>query len=48
MQARGLSPVRRHGRAGHFNIFLPTGDAKFGDTDYAIDSNSMYKLRRAT
>ncbi len=27
-----------------FNIFLPTGDAKFGNTDYALDSNSMYDL----
>ena len=27
-----------------FNLFLPTGDAKFGRTDYAIDSNSMYKV----
>jgi multidrug efflux pump subunit AcrB len=25
-------------------LFLPTGDAKFGDMDYAIDSNSMYDL----
>jgi multidrug efflux pump subunit AcrB len=23
---------------------MPTGDAKFGDTDYAIDSNSMYNV----
>jgi multidrug efflux pump subunit AcrB len=27
-----------------YNVFLPTGDAKFGDTDYAIDSNAMFKL----
>ncbi len=26
-----------------FNVFLPTGDAKFGNTDYAIDSNSLIK-----
>ena len=26
------------------NIFLPAGDAKFGGTDYALDSNSMYEL----
>ena len=25
------------------NVFLPTGDAKFGDLDYVIDSNSMYE-----
>ena len=28
----------------NYNVFLPTGDAKFGDTDYAIDSNSMFDL----
>ena len=27
-----------------YNIFLPTGSAKFGKTDYALDSNSMYEL----
>src|SRR5262249_3978956 len=27
-----------------YNIFLPTGGAKFGITDYALDSNSMYEL----
>ena len=27
-----------------YNLFLPTGDAKFGNLDYAIDSNSMYAL----
>src|SRR5205823_3683584 len=26
------------------NVFLPTGSAKFGETDYAIDSNSMFDL----
>ncbi len=25
-----------------YNVFLPTGDAKFGDIDFAIDSNSMF------
>src|SRR4029077_18961414 len=25
-------------------IFLPTGGAKIGDIDYALDSNSMYEL----
>src|SRR5262249_5966518 len=25
-------------------VFLPTGDAKFGKMDYALDSNSMYEL----
>ena len=42
MQARGLSPTDVMNAIDNYNLFLPTGDAKFGDTDYAIDSNSMY------
>jgi multidrug efflux pump subunit AcrB len=42
LQARGLSPLDVMRSMDDFNVFLPTGDAKFGDTDYAIDSNSMY------
>ncbi len=41
MQARGLSPVDVMRAMDNYNVFLPTGDAKFGTTDYAIDSNSM-------
>ncbi len=44
MQARGLSPIDVMNAMDNFNVFLPTGDAKFGDTDYAIDSNSLYDL----
>jgi multidrug efflux pump subunit AcrB len=44
MMARGLSPVDVMNAMDRFNVFLPTGDAKFGDTDYAIDSNSLYDL----
>ena len=44
MQARGLSPIDVMDAMDNFNVFLPTGDAKFGDTDYAIDSNSLYDL----
>ncbi|MGO9108411.1 MAG: efflux RND transporter permease subunit [Thermoguttaceae bacterium] len=44
MQARGLSPVDVMTALDSYNLFLPTGDAKFGGTDYAIDSNSMYEL----
>ncbi len=44
MQARGLSPLDVMKAMDNYNLFLPAGDAKFGDTDYAIDSNSMYDL----
>lgn len=44
MQARGLSPVDVMKALDSYNLFLPTGDVKFGETDYAIDSNSMYEL----
>ena len=44
MQARGLSPLDVMKALDSYNLFLPTGDAKFGGTDYAIDSNSMYEL----
>jgi len=44
MQARRLSPVDVMKSLDDFNLFLPTGDAKFGNIDYAIDSNSMYDL----
>jgi multidrug efflux pump subunit AcrB len=44
MQSRDLSPVDLMNAIDRFNLFLPTGDAKFGKTDYALDSNSMYEL----
>ena len=44
LQARQLSPVGVMNALDSFNLFLPTGDAKFGTMDYAIDSNSMYDL----
>ena len=44
MQARGLGPIDVMNAMDSFNVFLPTGDAKFGDTDYAIDSNSLYDV----
>src|SRR5262249_56118689 len=40
MQARGLSPLDVMKVMDDYNVFLPTGDIKLGDTDYAIDSNS--------
>ncbi|HVX60497.1 MAG TPA: efflux RND transporter permease subunit [Pirellulales bacterium] len=44
LQARGLSPLDVMNALDAYNIFLPTGDAKFGTMDVAIDSNSMYDL----
>jgi len=44
LQARGLSPIDVMDALDNYNLFLPTGDAKIGDTDYALDSNSMYDL----
>jgi multidrug efflux pump subunit AcrB len=44
MQARNLSAVDLMNAISGSNLFLPTGDAKFGKFDYALDSNSMYKL----
>jgi multidrug efflux pump subunit AcrB len=42
MQARNLSAVDVMNALNAGNVFLPAGDAKFGDLDYVIDSNSMY------
>src|SRR6476660_9738647 len=36
MQARNLSPQDVMDAIDKYNIFLPTGDAKFGKTDYAL------------
>jgi multidrug efflux pump subunit AcrB len=44
LQARHLSPLDVMKAVDDYNIFLPTGSAKFGDTDYAIDSNSMFDV----
>jgi multidrug efflux pump subunit AcrB len=44
MLARNLSPLDLMRAIDQYNIFLPTGDAKFGKMDYALDSNSMYEL----
>jgi multidrug efflux pump subunit AcrB len=46
LQVRNLSAVDVMNAIDRYNIFLPAGDVKIGDTDYALDSNSMYKLIR--
>ncbi len=44
LQARHLSPQDVMRAVDEYNVFLPTGSAKFGKTDYAIDSNSMFDV----
>ena len=44
LQARNLSPTDVMDALDRSNVFLPTGDAKLGEVDYALDSNSMYDL----
>ena len=44
LQARHLSPLDVMNAVDDYNVFLPAGSAKFGDIDYAIDSNSMFDL----
>jgi multidrug efflux pump subunit AcrB len=41
LQARHLSPLDVMNALDDYNVFLPAGSAKFGTTDYAVDSNSM-------
>jgi multidrug efflux pump subunit AcrB len=42
MQARHLGPLDVMQAMDNYNIFLPTGSVKLGETDYAVDSNSMF------
>jgi multidrug efflux pump subunit AcrB len=44
MQARQITLTDVMNALDRYNLFMPTGDAKFGDTDFAIDSNSMYDV----
>ena len=44
LESRNLSLRNVLDQLAEFNLFLPTGDAKFGRLDYAIDSNAMYKV----
>jgi len=41
MQARGLSPMDVVQSLKQQNVLVPTGNAKFGDTDYQVVSNAM-------
>jgi len=40
-QSRGLSPLDVINAIRDFNVMIPTGNAKFGDTDYQINANGM-------
>jgi multidrug efflux pump subunit AcrB len=44
LQSRNLSPLDVLKAVDEYNVFLPTGSVKFGKTDYAVDSNSMFDL----
>jgi multidrug efflux pump subunit AcrB len=44
MQARHLGPLDVMQAMDNYNVFLPTGSVKLGDTDYAVDSNSMFNM----
>ncbi|MCH8853784.1 MAG: efflux RND transporter permease subunit, partial [Planctomycetes bacterium] len=41
LEARGLSPMDVVNTLGAQSVFIPTGNAKFGDLDYQIISNAM-------
>ncbi|MDA2919082.1 efflux RND transporter permease subunit [Desulfobacterota bacterium AH_259_B03_O07] len=41
LQARGLSPMDVVETLRSNNVFIPTGNAKFGDFDYQINANGM-------
>ncbi len=43
MQARNMAPLDVMKALDFSNVFLPSSDAKFGTTDFIIDSNSMYQ-----
>ncbi len=43
MQARNMSPIDVMHSLDASNVFFPSADAKFGPTDFIIDSNSMYQ-----
>lgn len=44
LQARNLSPTDVMDALDRYNVFIPAGSGKFGSTEYALDSNSMYEF----
>jgi multidrug efflux pump subunit AcrB len=42
LAARGLSPLAVMEAMDDYNLFVPAGQAQFGDTTYAINSNAMH------
>jgi multidrug efflux pump subunit AcrB len=44
LQARNLSAMDVLNAIERYNIFMPAGDIKIGNIDYALDSNSMYAV----
>ncbi|MEM7311985.1 MAG: efflux RND transporter permease subunit, partial [Planctomycetota bacterium] len=46
MAARGLSPLSVMEAMDDYNVFVPTGQATFGDTTYAIGSNAIHSTVR--
>ncbi|MGH7136530.1 MAG: efflux RND transporter permease subunit, partial [Pirellulales bacterium] len=44
MQARGLGPMDVMNATDEFNVFVPSGDVKIGQNDFALMSNSMYEF----
>ena len=42
LAARGLSPLAVMEAMDDYNLFVPTGQATFGDTTYAIGSNAIH------
>ena len=46
LAARGLSPMDVVKTIQKQSIFIPTGNAKFGDLDYMITTSTYMQLRR--
>ncbi|MBY0229766.1 MAG: efflux RND transporter permease subunit, partial [Gemmataceae bacterium] len=44
LQSRAMSPTDVMDGLERYNVFLPTGSARFGKGDYALQSNSMYDV----